>query len=66
MARIVNAQHATLIGTPQQLRTLLGLLARGAQVVDLRFANVVVLDSAPSLEHFKAALATTPQERTRR
>jgi len=63
MARVINAQHATLIGTPERLRELLTLLRgrTGAAVVDLRFSNIVVLDRPLDGEQFRDAIATTPR-----
>jgi hypothetical protein len=62
MARVVDAQHSTLIGTPEQLRNLLALLAgKGAAVVNLKFSNFVVLDKPLSQKQLEAALRITPK-----
>ena len=61
MARIVNAPYSTLIGTPQQIAHLLGVLkGAGAAVVDLSYSNFVVLDKPLDRARIEAALRTTP------
>ena len=62
MAKVVDAKYSTLIGTPAQLRELLKLLSGGgASVVDLKFANLVVLDKPIDGTKLRQALETTPR-----
>ncbi len=62
MARVVNAKHSTLIGTPKQLRELLRLLGgSGSAVVDLQFSNIFVLDSAVTGQQLGQALKISPK-----
>lgn len=64
MARIINAQYSTLIGTPQELRQFVELMSgERAAVVDLRFSNFVVLGKPITRDQIQQALATTPQTR---
>lgn len=62
MASVIDAQHATLIGTPEQLLKLMGLLSGGAAVVDLTFAAIVVLDAPVSKDDLRTAIATMPAQ----
>lgn len=62
MARVIDAKYSTLVGTPQRIRELITLLAEGAAVVDLKFANLVVLAKEPDSQAIRDALATTPRK----
>jgi hypothetical protein len=61
MARVVNAQRSTLIGTPKQIDVLFRLLCgKGAAVVDLSDSNMVVLDKPLTQQQIEAALRIVP------
>jgi hypothetical protein len=59
-ASVIDAQHATLIGTPEQLLKLLELLSGGASIVDLTFASIVVLNAPVSSNDLRTAISTMP------
>lgn len=62
MARVINAQRSTFIGTPSDIeRGLRSLFGRGAAAVDLRYSNFVFLSKAPTERQIKQALETTPK-----
>ncbi len=71
MARVVDAKYSTFVGTAEEIRRAIELLAglkgaKGAAVVDLKFSNFVVLREPPGDEVVTRALATTPgKQRTR-
>jgi len=61
MARVVNAERSTIVGTAEQIQHLLARLAgRGAAVVNLDGSNFVVLDKPISDKRLADALAITP------
>jgi hypothetical protein len=59
-ATAIDLRYATLIGTADQIRSVLAPLAAAA-VVDARFANFVITDSPLTSQQFREALATTPR-----
>ena len=62
MARVVDQKYATLIGTRDGLRAYLEEIMRtGAGVIDLKFSNVLVLDTQPSDAVVLKALHLTPK-----
>jgi hypothetical protein len=64
MARAVDARNSTLIGTPEQLKTLIELIAGpGAAAVKLNFSNFVVLDKPLTHKQLEAALRIVPGKR---
>lgn len=68
MARVVDAKYSTFVGTAEEIRRAIELLAglKGAAVVDVKFSNFVVLKEPPSDAMVTRALATTPgKQRTR-
>lgn len=42
MARVINANYATLYGTPEQVMKFLRLLHGGAAIVNLNHARIVL------------------------
>ncbi len=61
-ARVINAEHATFIGTVQQIAELLGLLrGDGAAIVNVDCANFVVVAKPLAADCLKTAIATTPK-----
>lgn len=60
MARVIDASYATLIGTPEQIRDLLTLYLGESAILDLSFANIVLLEEPPTREQIAVAIATTP------
>lgn len=59
-AKVVNAQYATIIGTPEAVMKFLGL-AGGAAIVNLDYANIVVVDEQRAADMIATAIRTTPQ-----
>lgn len=65
MARVVDAKYSTLIGTAEQIRDLLGVLAGGpksATVVDLKFSNFVVTANPVDAATIARAMEATPRK----
>lgn len=63
MARVVNADGATVVGTLEQIARLLDLLrGQGAGVVNLDRANFVILDKPLTQRSVKAAIEATPRK----
>lgn len=60
MARVIDASYATIVGTPEEIRNLLNLYIGEAAILDLSFANIVLLREPPSREEVAVAIATTP------
>jgi hypothetical protein len=61
MAGVVDAKYSTLVGTPEQLRTVLRLLSGDPPgVVDLKFSNLVVLDAPLTRAALREILETAP------
>lgn len=61
MARVINAERSTIVGTAAQIQQLLARLAgRGAAVVNLDGSNFVVLDKPISDQRLAEALRITP------
>ena len=67
MARVINANYSTIVGTPEQIKKLLGLL-RGdaASVVNLDYSNFVVLDKPVTAAQIAHAIETTPRKQKAR
>lgn len=61
MAAILNAEGWTIIGTARQIAALLGLL-RGAAVVNLDRANLVILDKPIDQSGLARAIEALPRK----
>lgn len=62
MARVINASYSTIVGTPEQIKKLLGLLrGDGANIVNLDYSNFVVLNKPVTSAQLAHAIETTPQ-----
>jgi len=62
MARVINADGTTIVGTLEQIARLLELLhGREAGVVNLDRANFVILDKPLTQRNVKAAIEATPK-----
>jgi hypothetical protein len=60
-ARVINAQHATVIGTVEQIAAVLRLLrGDGAGIVNMDRATLVVLDKPLTEANLQTAIETTP------
>jgi hypothetical protein len=60
-ARVINAQHATVIGTVEQIAEVLRLLrGAGAGIVNMDRATLVVLDKPLTEANLQTAIETTP------
>ena len=67
MARVIDAKHSTLIGTPQQLLRFLQLLGgKRSAVVDMKFSRFVVLDKPLTERQLHEALARKRRTRKRK
>ena len=67
MARVIDAKHSTLIGTPEQLLRFLQLLGgKRSAVADLKYSKFIVLKKPLTKEQLKQALATGTKRRTRK
>ncbi|HOA75205.1 MAG TPA: hypothetical protein PL151_09485 [Phycisphaerae bacterium] len=63
MARVINADGATIVGTLEQIARLLELLrGKGAGVVNLDRANFVILDKPLTHTSVKSAIEATPRK----
>jgi hypothetical protein len=63
MARVINAEDATFIGTSKQIAEFLGLLrGNGAAVVNLDRSNFVLLGKPLSKDSVRAAIEATPKK----
>lgn len=62
MAAVIDAKYSTFIGSPEQIRKMLGLMGDdGATIVDVKFSNFVVTEHPVDMDVIRAALATVPQ-----
>ncbi len=63
MATVINANYSTIVGTPEQIKKLLGLL-RGdrASIVNLDYSNFVVLGKPVTAKQIAHAIDTTPKK----
>jgi len=59
--KIVNADYATFIGTPNELREMLRAMFASADIVNVSYANFVVLARPLSDRQVTAAMETTPR-----
>lgn len=68
MARVIDAKHSTLIGTPEQLQRFLRLIGghRSSSVVDMKFSRFVVLDKPLTERQLHEALARKRRTRKRK
>lgn len=63
MARVINADGATIVGTLEQIARLLELLrGKSSGVVNLDRANFVILDRPLTQRSVKAAIEATPRK----
>ena len=46
MVKIIDAKHATIRGTPQQVYEFLRLLRSGPAIIDLKFARIEIQEGA--------------------
>ncbi len=63
MARVINADGATVVGTIEQIARLLDLLrGQGAGVVNLDRANFIIVDKPLTERNLKSAIEATPRK----